>query len=135
MKTALYIASQDGIFTVQANDPEMKAALIDDQRIKIIYTEDLKRGADGCVYGVTSESDIFSMKDGRITGFWEHDLLGLGTISCVLPDPENSGKIYIDTIDDELIYGTLDKSFKPESKVNTLPISNARKSIFKKEKV
>lgn len=120
----IYIASQDGIFTVQANDPEMKAALIDDQRIKIIYTEDLKRGADGCVYGVTSESDIFSMKDGRITGFWEHDLLGLGTISCILPDPENSGKIYIDTIDDELIYGTLDKSFKPESKVNTLPISN-----------
>ena len=62
---SVYIATQDGIYIVDTNSAEMKISKLNDSRISIIYTEELKSGADGCVYGLTADNDIFSMKDGK----------------------------------------------------------------------
>lgn len=131
----VYLATQDGIFIVDTKNDEMKTEKLNDSRITIIYTEELKSGADGCVYGLTAENDIFFMKDGKVSGFIKREDTGLEDIVCILPDPFDPGKLYIGTHDGSLFHGDLSGGFNIDKRINTAPLINLLRLDYASNKV
>ncbi len=120
----VYLATQEGIFMYDTNSDEEKSVRLDDSRITIIYTEELKLGADGCVYGLTADNDIFSLRDGKVFNFVKREDTGIENISCMMPDSLESGKIYIGTHEGVVAHGSLAKGFTADTLVNISPLVN-----------
>ena len=54
-------------------DAKMKLTLLKDERIDGQTIWELRRGADGLIYGLTQEGDLFTLKSGAVATYLGHD--------------------------------------------------------------
>lgn len=104
-------------------DPEGGLVTLEDARVQGQDISNLRRGADGMVYGFTRDGDLFTLKNGGLTGFWESGKVQVKGMHSILPDPEHPGFIYIGTDNSEVYYGELAESFTPLDKKDVAPLS------------
>ena len=57
-------------------DKELKLSDLSDERIVSQTIRELRRGADGLVYGLTSAGDLFTLKDGKVNSFLSSGNMG-----------------------------------------------------------
>ncbi|MBQ7583916.1 MAG: histidine kinase, partial [Lachnospiraceae bacterium] len=115
----IYLATTHGIATV---GQDMKLEQLDSPLINDIYIYSLTPGADGVLYGVTRDGALFTVKDGRVTGFYEGSRLGIDSVRCVLPDPDAPGYVYIGTNESGIYWGKLENGLSSPRKNNTDPL-------------
>ncbi|MCR5499914.1 MAG: hypothetical protein K6F31_05930 [Acetatifactor sp.] len=100
----VYVATTHGIALV---DQSMHLRTVDEPQVNEEYIRMLRRGADGLIYGLTQEGNIFTMKDGAVTANYEGSKMGIRDIHAIYPDPQNPGYLYLGTQHSGLYYGTL----------------------------
>ena len=90
----IYIATTHGLARV---DTKMNLSLVDEPQINDEYIMSIRRGSNDVIYGVTVDGDIFTMKGGKLTGFYNGVKLGIEDVYSILPDSKEAGCVYIGT--------------------------------------
>lgn len=115
-------------------DKKQDLHILNDPQLDSEYICELRRGADGMIYGETISGAFFTIKKKRVTAFYSGTDLGLGVISCIYPDPENPGFVYLGTEKSEIIYGDMETGMKnykiysvaPQININAIvPVKDA----------
>lgn len=90
-------------------DKNMELHTIEAGLISNEYIRSLKAGKDGTVYGVTVDGSVFTLKDLKLTGFYNDKSLHITAARSVLPDDENPGYLYIGDSGNVIYYGSFIK--------------------------
>ena len=101
----VYVATTHGMVKI---DKELKLIAVDEPQINDEYIRKIAVSEDGILYGVTMDGDVFTMKNGKLTGFYTGESLGVSDIHYVIPDNKNSGWVYIGTKGSVLYHTRLD---------------------------
>ncbi len=116
----VYVATTHGIALV---DQSMHLRTVDEPQVNEEYIRMLRRGADGLIYGLTQEGNIFTMKDGAVTANYEGSKMGIRDIHAIYPDPQKPGYLYLGTQHSGLYYGTLSDGMRTATLINATPLS------------
>ena len=100
----IYIGSTQGIAIIDTN---MHLSLVNDGQLNDEYIRQFRLGSDGLIYGVTNSGAVFTMKDGKLTSFYDSNKMGILNIRTILPDVNQPGYVYIGTAQSEAYYGKL----------------------------
>ena len=76
-------------------DNGMEHHILDDESTDLLYFVKAVSGSDGSAYVLAADNDIFSIKNGKIVDFADHETTGLTEVSCILQDNDNPGQIYV----------------------------------------
>ena len=95
-KGVIYVATTRGIAILS---PDLELSTVNDPQLRSVFIDYLHLGKDNLVYGLTNTGDVFTMKDGSIIDYVDHDKSHFSVISCVYPDPNAPGYVYLDTED------------------------------------
>ncbi|MCR4675403.1 MAG: HD domain-containing protein [Lachnospiraceae bacterium] len=91
-------------------DSEFSVHSFDHEYLGSEYIYSLVKGADGIVYGLTYDGDIFRIQKEEITDlYYSSDLNFNGYIYSICPDPDHSGYVYLGTSNSDIIYGDMSK--------------------------
>ena len=116
----VYVATTHGLAVVDQN---MKMHSIDELQINEEYVRFLTTGVDNVIYGLTMEGAVFTMKDGKLTGFYEGAKIGISDVHAIYADPSNPGFLYLGTKGSELYYGKLDGGFNNPQRIDVSPLT------------
>ena len=116
----IYVATTNGVAMI---DAKMNMSYIDDPRVSG-FVDTLEPGSDGYIYGITNLGDAFTVRDGRITHFYDHEEGNFAGISYIYPDPNNMGHIYFETKDSRLFYGTMDNMLHVLREIEIEPLND-----------
>ena len=105
-------------------DKELKLSDLSDERIVSQTIRELRRGADGLVYGLTSAGDLFTLKGGEVKSFLSHGDSDEQVIMSLLPDVEHPGFVYVGTDQGRIRYGTPEDGFGNAKDIDLSPLSD-----------
>ena len=100
-------------------DSNMEIHIIDDERINNERILNLVSDNAGNVYGVTKGGAVFSVTTDGIGGFYDSGTLGLPKITCITPDPERAGVLYMGTVLNSVYYGEFGAGSQNLSRIDT----------------
>ena len=115
----IYLATTHGIAVV---GEDMVLQPVDEPQINEEYVRMLRYGSDNVIYGATMNGAVFTMKDGKLTGFYDGAKLGISDIHSIEPDIENPGYVYIGTKKSLVYYGELKSGFKNPVQIDIAPL-------------
>ncbi len=120
----IYVATTHGMGMI---DTDLNMHAVNESQINDEYICELRTSNSGVIYGETMDGAVFTLEDGKVTGFYDGTKLGIGVITTVLPDPKKDGYVYLGTEGSELIHGKLEKDITDRSviKVGTLSYINS----------
>ena len=98
----IYIGTTEGVCYV---DTGMQIHRIDDTRIASERVLRLDKGPDNKIYGQTKSGLVFLIENRKVTGVYNNTDLGMETISTIMADPVNPGKVYIGTGNSVVYHG------------------------------
>jgi len=119
-KGNIYVATTHGLAYI---DTDMKLRNVDAPQINDEYIRMLRLGCDDTIYGVTMDNALFTIKNGKLSGFYNAKSLGIYDIHSVLPDMDNPGYVYIGNKRSDIYYGDLSSGFKNARSTNIAPLS------------
>lgn len=105
-------------------DTEDKLHILDDPQLNNEYICELNKGADGVIYGETISGAVFSIENMRVTAFYSGVDIGIGVISCITPDLENNGYVYLGTEKSEIIYANMRGGMSERKSISVAPHVN-----------
>ena len=115
----IYIATTHGLVVV---DDTMEMHPVDEPQINDEYIRMLKLGSDGVIYGITLDGAVFTMKNGRLTGFHNAKNLGINDAHSIFPDPDKPGYVYLANKESGLYYGELADTFNNTDTMSVAPL-------------
>ena len=118
-KGNIYIATAQGISII---DADMNVKKLDEVQINNEYINELRITEGGTIYGKTSDGDIFTIDDGRLSNFYNGSKLGIGNIKSILPDPYNDGYLFIGTEQSKIYHGHLSNGFVDNIEYDVSPL-------------
>ncbi|MBQ7265051.1 MAG: response regulator [Firmicutes bacterium] len=111
----VFIGTTAGVAYV---DTSLQLHLLEDDRLLSQRVLRLSADSNNVIYGQITTGDIFSIADGKVSGFYTHQDLSTAKINTLLADPDNPGKVYIGTEKGDLYYG---KFGDPADKMEKIP--------------
>ena len=126
---SIYIGTTQGIARFSK---DLGFYLIDEPQLNNEYIHDLKVGADDVIYGRTNDGNVFTMRDGKLTGFYTGAKLGLSDIHCVIPDENKPGYVYLGTTGAEIYHGRLEDGVEGMDLIDVSPLDYIN-DIFQEE--
>ena len=119
----IYVASTRGIVRIT---PEMELCPLDDPRIADVFMQEMRTGSDGLLYCVSNNGDLFTLKNGQVVRFMDHESCPLSGIGCIYPDPERPGYLYMET-EQEIVYrGNFEEGFPVLDEIDVAPLSQVQ---------
>ena len=115
----IYLATTKGVAIV---NEDMTITTVQADQIKEEYIRSIMLGPDNVIYALTMNGAIFTLKDGKMTAYYDPGFLRVEDIHAILPDPAVSGNIYCATSKSSIYYGPLNKGFQSEY-ANIEPLS------------
>ncbi len=115
----VFIASTHGIGVFNEN---MDFELLDETQIYDEYIQELRTISTGTIYGKTLGGAIFTIDDGKLSGYYDSSRLGIDNIKSILPDDANPGYIYVGTEHSDIYYGDLKNGVESLKKINVSPL-------------
>ena len=100
----IYVGTTAGITRI---DPDLSLHAVEDPRIADAYMEEIHPGCDGLLYCITNNGDFFTMRGGELVDYIDHTDLAVQGITCILPDPDSPGSVFIGTEDTGIYHGDL----------------------------
>ena len=121
----IIVATTEGMAYV---DIDSQLHIIDNPQISKKYVRRLTADADGVIYGSTMDGCLFTMENMELTSFYEASDIGIANAVCIVPDPNERGRVFIgtdtsDIISVNLIGGLTDKttfSASPHENINNI---------------
>ena len=98
----VYFGTTNGVAMI---GDDMKITYMEEPEVVNSYVDILRPGADGKVYAVTNEGDIFSIKEGKMVRFLSHEENAVSRLWFICPDPKDAEKMYFGSEDSNLYYG------------------------------
>ena len=118
----VYVGSTMGIAVI---DGEMNLKNLRDERIASVTVKDLRRGADGRIWGLTTNGDIFTLRGGKVTSFLGREEIPIDEeVLSILPDPEEADSLYIGTDSDQIYLGRAGDGFVGTEVRSIAPLSD-----------
>lgn len=105
----ILIATTLGLAYINKN---LELHVLDDPQLNSEYICELHLGADGLIYGETIRGAFFSLQKKRVNAFFDGNDLGIGVVSCIYPDMEHLGFVYLGTEGSKIIYGNMNNGMK-----------------------
>lgn len=124
----VYIGTTQGVALV---DPEFNLSVVDDSMINSEYVRSVETGADGIIYGLTMSGAVFTLENGKVTGYHSADELGIKDIHSMHTDPKNPGYLYLGTKGSKIFYGSFSTGFSNKESIVVTPLEyiNSIKNI------
>ena len=88
----IYVGTKDGIYMFDEN---LKLSHIDDERILDVCVDDMRIGSDGLIYCISQEKDMFTLRNGKVVGYFPSDTIPVENVSCILPSKFYPGYVYL----------------------------------------
>ncbi len=104
----IYVASASGLALI-GDDLELR--LPEDPRARERDIHELRQSGDGLVYGLSDDGDIFAMHRGEMVWFLERGNNRYKGVSSLLPDPEHTGYMYIESKNGQVYHGKPENGF------------------------
>ena len=117
----VYVGTTSGIIMIT---PEMEIRFPEDPEIAHIYTEELVRGSDGRIYGISNEDDYFILNNGSMVQLVDHEENRIQGITAVLPDRNNPRLVYYGTKGSWMFHGNPELDPDRGEFVDIAPLSN-----------
>ncbi|MBR1930068.1 MAG: HD domain-containing protein [Lachnospiraceae bacterium] len=117
----ILIATTFGMAYVDTTDT---LHILSDPQIDQEYICELQRDNEGTIYGETLGGSFFSIRNKRVELFYNGSALGIGVVSCITPDIENPGYVYLGTEQSEVIYGNMRDGMKEYKTYSAAPQVN-----------
>ncbi len=124
---SIYIGTTAGMAVLDA-DFELRP--LDDSRILEAYIRDLKRGADGLVYGLTQDGGIFTLRGGKLVHYLGPEEIRVQGVIGFLPDPNSPGCLYLGTESASVYYGRLEDNFASMGIQNIAPLTYVERFAY-----
>lgn len=115
----IYIATAQGLGVIGG---DMEFRLIDEPQINNEYIYELRVGPDDVIYGRTNNGAVFTLKDGKLLGFYDGVSAGITGIHCIVPDNNAPGYVYIGTMQSDVYYGKLDDGLRNLTRISIEPL-------------
>ena len=116
----VYIGSIAGISMI---DSALNLSVLQDERIDEQTIRDIRKGADGMIYGLTEAGDLFTAKDGKLVTFLSHEECRIEDIIAIFPDPRRPGDLYVGTGNSQVYHGSLERNFASLGVRDIAPLS------------
>ena len=88
-------------------DPDLSLRAVEDPRIADAFMADIRPGPDGLLYCLTDDGDFFTMRGGEPVDYIDHTEAAVQGITCILPDPDVPGSVYVGTEETGIYHGDL----------------------------
>ena len=116
----ILVATTQGISYI---DPELNMHTLNSGLVSNEYVCELRTGPEGLVYGETLDGDFFYIENLEVKGYYNGESLGIGSVNCICPDPENVGWVYLgteksDVIHADIVHGMKDREIKTYDQQN-----------------
>ncbi len=115
----IYIATTHGLAMIDEN---LVLNQVDEPQINDEYIRTMITGDDGVIYALTQNGAIFTMYDGKVTGFYDGKKLGIDDVYSIYPDKNNHGYVYIGDKQSNVYYGELNDGLKNEVVIDASPL-------------
>ncbi len=120
------VATTQGLAYVDGDTLELR--VINDPQVNGEYVTDLCMDPAGTIYGLTLNGAVFTMKDLRITSFYNQEQFGHDPVNAIRPDRDEVGVVYMGTTSSDVLtvhFGSRLKiakhrSAEPQRNVNDL---------------
>ena len=116
----VYAATTSGITVI---NHDLNISALDDPQISGKFIHQLDLGADELIYGLTNEGDIFTLKNSKVVDFLSFSDSPVKGLSCIFPDPLNSGFLYLEGENSEVFYSDFRKKLAEREKINISPLT------------
>ena len=83
----IYAGTTEGITMVSPDDYSLRH--VDDPKVASAYIESIRAGSDGLLYCLTNDDDFFTLKDGKLVDYIDHDAEDMPGFTSILPDLGN----------------------------------------------
>ncbi len=110
----VYIGTTTGICYV---DTELKLHRLDADLVNNEYITRLVFDGVNTVYGTTRAGAVFAIRDHKCIGYYNGDDLGIGEITTVYPDPQNTDHVYLGTKHGYAAVGDFSDNFRNIRKI------------------
>ncbi len=107
-----YIGDDGAVHTI--NDPVVEGK----------YLKHLSSSDDGVIYGVTLDGVCFCVEDLEVTHSFSSRDLGIGVATCIFPDPDNSGVVWVGADASTVVRGNLREEMSGLVKYSVSPNTN-----------
>ncbi|MBQ8947146.1 MAG: HD domain-containing protein [Lachnospiraceae bacterium] len=122
----IIVATTQGLGYVDKDTLELHA--INDPQVNSEYITALVGDRSGTIYGLTMNGAVFTMKDLRISGFYNPSQFGDDPVNALYPDNEETGVVYMGTTGSDVLtvnFGvrlkiTERRSADPQKNINAL---------------
>ncbi len=116
----IYLATTSGVCVA---DYDINITPLDIPEINGEYIHRLQKGADGLIYGVTKDGDIFILEGQNLKAYYSAEELQIpGTTHVILLDEEKPGYAYVGNQESEIYYGKIGAPFKAEKTIDISPL-------------
>ena len=124
----VYVATTQGMAVF---DSGFNLTPIDDSLINSEYIRCIEKGPDGIIYGLTMNGAVFTLENGKVTGFYSADALNVKDVHSLHVDINNPGYLYLGTKGSKIYYGTLKDGFPNKESIVVTPLEyiNSIKNI------
>ncbi|MBR4471680.1 MAG: SpoIIE family protein phosphatase [Erysipelotrichaceae bacterium] len=119
----IYVATTEGLLSIDQN---FKMSYVEDLRVVDAFIHELRMGVDGRIYGVTNSGDIVVLKNGKVDEYHRLSQSSFGGINCILPDPHDPSKIYVETQDGRVYHDTLKGGFENSTPIDISPLDQVQ---------
>ena len=123
----IYVGTTQGVGMI---DNDLNVTAVAEKELGQLFIRDLRLGADGLIYGVTMDSKIFTLKDGKLVRMYKADELGIPDVLSLTPDPDKAGYVYVGTQGSAVYYGKPGKMLSKKVFADVSPLASV-KSIEK----
>ncbi len=116
----IYLATTQGLYYI---DPDMQLHDMPDGSLHDDFVYEIKNDSEGIIYGVTTDGHFFYVKDNAMVECYDDTPLGIGNVTCIEPDPDRVGFVYLGTEGNTIIYGDITVGMATHSTYTTGELS------------
>ncbi|MBQ1483332.1 MAG: SpoIIE family protein phosphatase [Erysipelotrichaceae bacterium] len=127
----LVIGTDQGVYVM---DNAGAFRLLDDDRLKQCYVNQMNSGADGVIYGSDYDGNVFVIRDLKVEYFFNVSEIGKSA-QTVSEDPLREGYIYIGTTGSELLHGSLSQPIDSFEIISTPGLLNINAIVYKDDRL
>ena len=101
----IYLGTTAGVAYIDSDSSNV--ITIDAPELEHVYMRELRTGYDGTVYGITHDSNVFTLKKGELTSYYTSEELGLKEARSIISDQTDFHKVYIADGNSNIVYGDM----------------------------
>ncbi len=123
----IIVGTTQGLAYIDGETLEMHQ--MSDLQLNQKYINSLTGDSEGRIYGLTSDGDLFTISDDRVTAYYEREEIGGDQINAIYADPDKPGTLYLGTMEAEIKTAAVNdggikivrtQSVEPQKNINSM---------------